>query len=168
MFQETAVSEVLNGKYPEWIVFVITRAPDGRVDLMPAGWCMVCSAKPPMLAVALGRGRYTRELILETGEFNVGFAGEGQLDVIDFTGSRSGRQVDKLEALGLTMAPPKVNTVPLLEGCSRVFECRLCAHLEAGDHTIVTGEIVAAHLSDPPVKNLVNFGGRYCPAMPEE
>ncbi|MBI2301619.1 MAG: flavin reductase family protein [Armatimonadetes bacterium] len=164
----TDIATALAGKYPEWIVFVVTCDATGRVDLMPAGWCMVCSGEPPMLAVALGLGRHTRTVVEATGEFQIAFAGEGQREVVDFAGRCSGREVDKIAALGLRLSPGAATRVPLVEGCARSFECRLAGSLPSGDHVIYVGEILAAHVADPPVRNLVNFGGWYGPARAEE
>lgn len=158
-------SEALDGKYPEWIVFVVTHDPDGPDDLMPAGWCMLCSGNPLMLAVGIGKGRHTARLIEKTGEFNVAWAGEGQHEVVTVTGTTSGRDVDKLKELGLKTRPGAVTKVPLVEGCARTFECKLRHVYPTGDHNIYVGEIVAAHVADPPVANMVNFGGHYAAAQ---
>jgi flavin reductase (DIM6/NTAB) family NADH-FMN oxidoreductase RutF len=158
--------EALEHKFPERLVFVVTHDPDGLDDIMPAGWCMSCSAHPPMLAVALGPLRHTRELIERTGEFVIAFAAEGQVEAVTYTGAHSGRHVDKFAALGLTTRPGVATSVPLVEGCALAFECRRTASVECGDHVVYFGEIIAAHRSDPPLANLVNFGGWYSPALP--
>lgn len=164
--RQTDIATALAGKYPEWIVLVITYDPRGRGDLMPAGWCMICSGQPPMLAVAVGKSRHTHHLIEQTGEFAIAWAGEGQRELVDYCGTHSGRDVDKIAVLGLRTSPGVATCVPLIEGCARSFECRLAASLPTGDHTIFVGEVLAAHVADPPVANLVNFGGWYTPALP--
>ena len=80
--RQVPIGEALRCKYPEWIVFVVTHDPDGSDDLMPAGWCMICSGAPPMVAVGIGHGRHTHTLIEKTGEFNVAWAGQGQEELI--------------------------------------------------------------------------------------
>jgi flavin reductase (DIM6/NTAB) family NADH-FMN oxidoreductase RutF len=166
VLKQVPVAEALDHKFPEWLVFVVTHDPAGRDDLMPAGWAMCCSAQPPMLAVALGAGRHSLALIQRTREFGIGFAGPEQVQTLTFSGSCSGRDVDKFAALGLATQPGAVTSVPLLVGCTLFFECRLAGALPAGDHVVVTGEIAAAHRADPPLANLVNFGGWYSPAGP--
>lgn len=158
--------EALDHKFPEWLVFVVTHDPDGHDDVMPAGWAMQASADPPMLAVALGQRRHTLALLERTDAFVVGFAGPDQVQTITATGSQSGRHVDKFAALGLATQPGVATPVPLLAGCALAFECRRVASLPSGDHVIVLGEVLAAHRADPPLPNLVNFGGWYSPAAP--
>ncbi len=167
--RQVSVSEALQRKYPEWIVFVVTHDPDGPDDLMPAGWCMICSGDPPMAAVAVALTRHTHALIEKTGEFALAWAGAGQEEVVRYAGSHSGRDVDKFARLGLKTRPGVATDVPLPEGCPMVLECRLAGRLLTGDHTIFAGEVLAAHAADPAVANLVNFGSdRYAPAQPAD
>lgn len=168
MFTAVSPEDALAGKYPEWIVFVITHNPDGPADLMPAGWCMVCSNEPLLLAVAIGHQRHTATLIERTGEFNLGWAGVGQHQVVTFCGTHSGRQLNKLAALRLRTAPAQVNRAPLIEGCARILECKLRHAYPTGDHTVFVGEPQAAHVADPPIANMVNFGGWYAAAQAVE
>ncbi|MCC7492160.1 MAG: flavin reductase family protein [Fimbriimonadaceae bacterium] len=166
MFKQVPAAEALAGKYPEWLVFVTAANPDGPPNFMPAGWCMVCSSEPPMLAVALGHGRHTAALVQRTGEFAINFCGEGQHDLITRSGTVSGRDVNKLEVLRVATAPGKLGFAPLISGCARAFECKLRHVYPSGDHNIFVGEVVAAHIAEPAVSNLVNFGGWYSAATP--
>jgi len=158
-------AEALNHKFPEWLIFVVTHDPDGHDDIMPAGWCMQCAERPLMFAVGLKPVRHSLELIRKTGEFNLAWAGEGQHELITFTGTRSGREVDKLAEAGVGTSPAAVNQAPLIEGTALTFECKFRHEYPTGDHLIVVGEVVAAHVSEPAVRNIVNFGGRYLPAV---
>ena len=158
-------SEAVNHKFPEWLIFLTTHDPDGPDDIMPVGWCMQCAEQPIMFAVGLKPVRHSLELIRKTGEFNLLWAGEGQHDLITFTGTRSGREVDKLAEAGVETYPGKVNQAPLIAGTALAFECRFRHEYPTGDHLIVVGEVVAAHLSEPAVRSIVNFGGRYLPAV---
>lgn len=166
-YRRVEPAEALEAKYPEWLVFVLTADESGRADIMPAGWCMSCGQEPPLLAVALKEGRHTLELIRRTGEFNLAWAAPGQHDLITATGTCSGREVDKFARYRLTALPAAVNRAPLLDGCAVTFECRLRYDHPSGDHRLIVGEIVAAHLPEPRRANAVNFGGWYAAARPE-
>jgi flavin reductase (DIM6/NTAB) family NADH-FMN oxidoreductase RutF len=162
------VSEALARKYPEWIVLVVTRRSDGLVDVMPAGWAMVTSGRPPMFAVSVGHGRYTHELVERGGEFVIAFPSPGMGPAIDYCGSHSGRDVDKIAQTSLEVLPAAEVAPPLIKGAIANLECRLAGSLSTGDHTIFAGEIVAAHIEEEVPARLVNFGaGRYAPARPE-
>ena len=156
--RKTTVNEALQRKYPEWIVLVLTMDSSGQVDVMPAGWCMVTSGRPPMLAVSIHPRRHTHKLLAEAGEFVIAFPSAQQGAAVRYCGSHSGRDVDKIAETDLeTLAAVEIST-PLLAGAVANFECRLAGQLETGDHTIFAGEVVAAHVDDDAVHRLVNFG----------
>ena len=164
--REVPVGEALALKYPEWVVWVIGRDGEGKPDIMPAGWCMVCNGTPVMMAVSVGFGRYTHTCIEETGEFILAWPGEGQEKLVDQCGSCSGRDTDKFQKFKLATTPAKQVDVPLLEGCVAALECLVVSQLELEDHSIFVGEVVAAHVADSPVGKLENFNGKYAVAKP--
>ncbi len=164
--RQVSVSEAMKRKYPEWLVLVVSRDGEGQPDVMPAGWCMICSSKPPLMAVAVGKGRYTHRCIEQTGEFVLAWAGKGQGELVTYTGSHSGADADKFEALSIATSPPAATNVPLIEGCVAHLECKLHKQIETGDHSIFVGEVVAAHVPDEPIRKLENFAGNFAVAEP--
>ena len=167
--RQVSVSEAARRKYPEWLTLIVTADAAGRPNAMAAGWCMWTSGSPPMLAVSVGLTRYTHELIEARKEFVLAFPGVGQGEATLAVGSRSGRDApEKVAEAGLALAPAAVVRVPLIEGATANFECRLADKLRTGDHTIFVGEVVAAHVTDPPVERIVNFGTCYASAAPRD
>lgn len=164
--REVPVQEALSLKYPEWVVFVVTRDAEGRPNLMPAGWCMICNSDPLMMAVAVGFGRYTHRTVEETGEFVLAWPGVGQEELIAQAGSSSGRDLDKFVEFGVKELAATELEVPLPQGCAFAVECEVVSQLELEDHSIFVGQVVAAHVSDPPVDKLENFAGQYAVARP--
>lgn len=75
-------------------------------------------------------------------------------------GSRSGKDVDKFSAFGLTPLKADVVKPPLIKECLINLECRVAAELDAGDHTLFVGEVVATHASATKDKLLFDMGGR--------
>lgn len=166
--KQVPLSEAIKLKYPEWVMFVISRDGEGAPDIMPAGWCMICNSNPLMMAVSVGFGRYTHRCIEETGEFVLAWPGVGQEKLIEQTGSTSGRDLNKFEKFGLKELPAEVVGAPLVEGCAIALECAVVSQLDLEDHSIFVGEVVAAHVADPPVDKLENFAGTYAVARPVE
>jgi len=158
--------EAIGRKYPEWIVLVVARDADGRPNLMPAGWGMICSGTPRLVCVAIGLGRYTHQCIEATGEFVFAWAGESQAELVTYSGSCSGAECSKFEEFDIPTAEPAVIDVPLLAGAAANLECTLHAAHRTGDHTTFVGEIVAAHAPEDPVATLLNFGGTFAPGAP--
>lgn len=150
--------EAIKRKYPEWIVLVVTIDQQGQVDVMPAGWCMVTSGRPLMLAVSIHPRRHTHKLLSEACEFVISFPAVGQGPAVWYCGSHSGRDVDKITNTDLELLPAAKIKTPLLKGAVANFECRLVKQMDTGDHTIFVGEVVAAHIEEETPGRLVNFG----------
>jgi len=150
--------EAIKRKYPEWIVLVVTMDQQGQVDVMPAGWCMVTSGRPLMLAVSIHPARHTHKLLSEAQEFVISFPAVGQGPAVWYCGSHSGRDVDKIANTDLQLLPAAEIKTPLLQGAVANFECRLVKQMDTGDHTIFVGEVAAAHVEEEAAGRLVNFG----------
>ena len=161
MLRRVAVAEGIQQKFPEWVVLVTARDQDGKPNVMPAGWVMCTSADPPMMAVGVRPDRYTHDCIAQTGEFALAWAGEGQADLIMATGSSSGCDINKFEEFNIPHTAAREISVPLILGCHAYLECKLVCQMTTGDHTLFAGEVVAAHLPDPPVAKLENFNGQF-------
>ena len=166
--RQVTPSQAIARKFPEWIVMVVSRDAEGRPNVMPAGWAMICSGSPLCVAVAISRGHYTCQCIKATGEFVFAWAGQGQEDLVDQTGSISGRDVDKFQEFCIPCADAAEITVPVLEGAAANLECKVVHEYESGDHIIFVGEVVAAHVPDTPIPKLENFGDRYAPSQPAQ
>jgi len=164
--RQVEFGEAMQKKYPEWIVLVVARDAEGKANLMPAGWGMVCSGSPLMVCVAIGHTRYTHKCIEETEEFVFAWAGEGQADLVDYAGSHTGAEVDKFAEFDIPTAPAAEIDVPLLAEAAANLECKLHRAVSVGDHTIFVGEVVAAHLPEEPIAKLDNFAGSYAVARP--
>jgi len=123
---------------------------------------MVASHDPPLFAVSVGHTCYTHQLIRSQKEFVIAFPGPGLEEAIDYTGSCSGRDVeDKFERSGLRPLRAKKVRPPLLSGCVVNLECQLADALEAGDHTVFLGRVVAAHVDRDVPARILNFAGKF-------
>jgi flavin reductase (DIM6/NTAB) family NADH-FMN oxidoreductase RutF len=159
--REVKWAEAIRRKYPEPVVLVVSCDLNGKANVMPAGWSMVASSSPPMLAVSIGHARYTYELIKETGEFVIVFPSEEMRGLIDPLGSCSGRNVDKFAEYGIEAIKSKHVRPPLIKDSVACFECKVAGELITGDHTIFAGEVLASYISDKYRYRLYNFSGRY-------
>jgi len=158
MLREISVGEAWRRKYPERTVLVVSVDREGRPNIITLGWNMPTSGDPPMVAVSIGHERYSHKLISETREFVVAFPSEGMEDAIMFCGTRSGRDVDKFKATGLTPVKAKYVKPPLIGEAAVNMECKVVASLDTGDHTIFVGEILTAYVSEEDKPVLFNMG----------
>jgi flavin reductase (DIM6/NTAB) family NADH-FMN oxidoreductase RutF len=109
---------------------------------------MPVSIRPPLIAVSISPQRYSYDIIHKTEEFAINLPGRRLLHHVQFLGSVSGSDVDKLELTKLpTHRARRLDTV-LLEGCVGWIECGLEEEVELGDHMLLIGRVVAASVEE--------------------
>ncbi len=138
-----------------WPVTLIGACHEGKHNVMTASWVCQVSFRPLLVMLSIAPERYTYGLIEKSGEFVVSILTEDQAEVADFCGSRSGRNVDKISALGLKTRPGQAVKVPVLEDCLANIECRVVAAHPAGDHVLFVGEVVGGSVVRPDVSPLL-------------
>lgn len=142
---------------PEPPVLVSCGSPD-RPNLITVGWCGTICTQPPMLSISVRPERYSHHLIRESGEFVVNLPTEALVRAVDWCGVKSGRDVDKFAAMGLTAAPAsKVGTV-LLEESPLNLECKVTQVIPLGSHDLFLAECVAVDVDE----RLLDEKGKLC------
>lgn len=142
---------------PEHPVLVITGHSGEKVNIMVAGWVMRTSIKPPLVAVSVGHARYTHEMLQKHEEFVLSYPVKGQETIIEFCGSRSGKDVDKFKELDIKVCSGEKIKLPVLREARVNLECKIVDKFRTGDHTIFIGEVLAAS-GNPKEKPLLNIG----------
>jgi len=158
MLKEVPVEEAWKRKYPEQVVCATCVDAQGLGNIIPLGWFMPTSFDPPMCAISVGHARYSHKLISESGEFVVAFPAKGYEKDVLLCGTNSGRDIDKFARSRFTAVAAKKVHAPLIQECLVNLECRVAGTLETGDHTIFSGEIVAAHVNDSAGRRIYNMG----------
>jgi flavin reductase (DIM6/NTAB) family NADH-FMN oxidoreductase RutF len=103
------------------------------------------SVSPPLVGLSIRPTRHSYGLIRATGEFVINVASHEIAQQTLFCGRRSGRDVDKFAATGLTPGKAQHVRPPVIEECIAHLECRVVQDVEAGDHHFVIGEVLAAY-----------------------
>lgn len=98
-----------------------------EVDTMVIGWGHIGTiwAKPVFVAY-VRTSRHSHDLLEASGEFTVNVpAGKMRKDVFAMAGTRSGRDVDKVAELGLTLVDGVNVATPAIAECPLTLECRV-------------------------------------------
>lgn len=148
MEQQSDIERTMRRALVEPVVFVLSVDKDGKPNGMVAGWNMKVSYEPPMIAVALHDIKNTHKLILESKEFVVVVPSAEQRELVEYFGSVSGADVDKIAESGVKTLPGTVGKTPLLADARINFECTLHSYTKPADHYVFFGEIKAAHLNE--------------------
>ncbi len=114
-----------------------------RPNIITLAWVGTVSSDPPSVGIAVRPERFSHGLIAESGEFVVNLPAAEQVDVVDYCGQVSGRDVDKWAACGLTPLPATKIHTPIIAECPLALECKVTHRLKLGVHELFIGEIVA-------------------------
>lgn len=119
-----------------------------RPNIITLAWVgTVCSA-PPSVGIAVRPERHSHALIVEAGEFVVNLPSADQLELVDYCGHVSGRDVDKWAACHLTAQPAAKIRTPIIGECLVALECRVSHQLSLGVHDLFIGEVVAVQADE--------------------
>ncbi len=129
--------------HPKLTVLVTCTDEGENSNIITLAWGMPVSMDPPLVAISVGKERYSHDLISDHGEFVVNIPEGELLNEVIFCGSKSGEKVDKFEGTGLTPEESQEVETPSIKECAAKMECRLEDKLEAGDHTIFVGKVLA-------------------------
>jgi flavin reductase (DIM6/NTAB) family NADH-FMN oxidoreductase RutF len=139
------ISELIQMFKPERCVFVVSADKNNKASGMIAAWYTRCSSNPPLIAVSLSKKGHTQKLIHQSKEFVVAVPNKGIEKELLFFGSKHGHEVNKFKETGLETENAKMIKVPIIKEATLNFECKLHKEVDAGDHIMFIGEVVAAH-----------------------
>jgi len=97
-----------------------------RANVMTIGWANIGMLwYRPFFIAYVRKSRYTHELLEETGDFTVNVPPDNFDDVIEYCGTRSGRNVDKVKELGLKIEDSRIVKSPGLAASPVTLECKI-------------------------------------------
>lgn len=136
---------------------------DGNAfNTMTIGWGMagICWRKP-VLMVAVRDSRYTFAILEDAADFTVSMPSGNLRDEIFYCGTKSGRDVDKLEECGLKTIGARKTKTPIIDTPGLHIECKVMyksamdpaflssehhsLYPEKDYHTLYYGEILACY-----------------------
>jgi flavin reductase (DIM6/NTAB) family NADH-FMN oxidoreductase RutF len=116
---------------------------NGKPNALGVSWVTRTSFDPFLLLISIDHSRYSHAGIDFHKEFVVNYPSAEQAKAALFCGTRSGREIDKIKAAGLSLIDSVAVQVPTIEGATVAFECKVVGQFETGDHTVFVGEVVA-------------------------
>lgn len=126
-------------------VLVSCRGLNGKDNALVVAYCCNCSYDPPMVMVGIVPTRHSYRMIKETGCFVVNLPGKGNKALLDYLGSHSGRDEDKLMNIGAAIRDGEKVNAPILDDCPINIECRVTGSIVTGSHEMFAGKIECIH-----------------------
>ena len=122
-------------------VYLISYEYKGKSNIAPVGWVAPVCNEPPMFGVSLRSNRYSHNLIKDSGKFALNVPTQKILEEVDYCGTFSGKDFDKIKETGLTLIKTSENSPPIVEECPINLECRVRRTTNLGTHTHFIGEV---------------------------
>ncbi len=111
---------------------VLVTTHDGKkANVATIAWTMPCARKPPSVALCIGSGSYTHEVLRQTKELVVNVPGPELIEDLVRCGSTSGRDVDKFEEYWLSPKSARFVKPPWVAEALGHLECVLVDDYEA-------------------------------------
>lgn len=132
-----------NMLYPVPAVMVTTGDGDENDDIITIAWTGTINSEPPMVSISVRKFRYSHELLMKNGEFVINLVTKDLCYAMDYCGVKSGRDIDKFEAMKLTKGKAQTVRVPIIEESPVNIECKVKQVLELGSHDMFLAEITA-------------------------
>jgi flavin reductase (DIM6/NTAB) family NADH-FMN oxidoreductase RutF len=147
------------GRVPSGI-FILTVGSGERATGMLASWVMQAGFEPPMVTIAVKKGRYIEDRITRGDPFILNLVAEKQFDLLKHFGK--GFEPDQPAFEGLSIRHC-ARAVPILTDCLGHLECEPVSHFDSGDHRIFLAKVVRGGLQGEaaPMVHIRKSGKNY-------
>lgn len=137
-----------NMLYPVPAVLVTSRDENGRANVMTAAWAGTLCSDPVMVYVSIRPERFSHDIIERTGEYAIALTTRKLLRATDLCGVKSGRDIDKWKAAGITQLPGRIIAAPGVVESPVNLECRVEEVKRLGSHDCFLARVVSVDVDD--------------------
>lgn len=120
---------------------LVTTKSKNEVNTMTISWGSLGIewAKPIFIAY-IRNSRHTKKLLEENAEFTVNIPiDKSAVEILKIAGTKSGKDIDKIKDLGLTLIEPNSISVPAIKEVPLTLECKV-VYVQDQDKNAITPE----------------------------
>ena len=128
--------------YPLPAVLVSCGSTPEEYNLLTIAWTGTVCTNPPMCYISVRKERHSYDIIRRTGEFVINLTTEEIARATDWCGVKSGREVNKWEAMGLTPMANDHVAAPLVGESPLSICCKVRQVVELGSHDMFIADVV--------------------------
>jgi len=139
------------GCYGTGVAVVTTMAPDGPLGMTANSFASV-SLVPPLVLWSPAKSSRRHDAYMNARMFAIHVLGETQHSIAE----HFARQGNDFNGIDWVLSP---DGVPTINGCLARFECQQTTTHDAGDHTLILGQVLRA--THGPGQGLIFKRGRY-------
>lgn len=115
---------------------------NGEMNLLTVSWLGTLCTDPPICYISVRPGRYSYDMIKQTGEFVINLTTTEISKSTDWCGVKSGRDFDKFKESGLTPAPATIVKCPIVAESPISIECKVSEIKALGSHDMFIADVV--------------------------
>lgn len=117
---------------------LLTTKADNKVNSMTISWgTLGIEWATPIFTVFVRENRYTKQLLEKNPEFTINVPyGTFDTKILGICGTKSGRTIDKIKELNLTLVTPSTISVPAIKELPLTLECRIIYIQKQDAHAI--------------------------------
>jgi len=139
------------GRFATGVTIVTTQSDIGPLGMTANSFSSI-SMEPPLVMWAPGRGSRRHDAFVNAQSFCIHILAEGQFALAKHFAT----QGEGFDAFDWTIG---ADNVPLLAGCAAQIHCTQHSTIEAGDHTMILGNVTEASYRD--VSGLIFHNGKF-------
>ncbi len=124
-------------------LYILTARQESAETGMLASWVQQCSFDPPLITLALKRGRGLASWLQSGATFVVNILDDSQTDLISHFGRGFAPGENAFDGLAVNRT---LASAPVLPECLAFLECRIEQSFPAGDHDLFLARIVAGQV----------------------
>ena len=140
-------------------VTVVTTVLDGEQHAMTCNSFTSVSLDPVLVLFCAEKVARFHDIVLDAGSWAVSVLAAHQEDLSRRFAVRGRELEGQFEGLPHDLGP--VTGAAVLGGAIATLECRTLSTTDAGDHTVLIGEVIGLGAPDPVSDPLLYFEGRY-------
>ncbi len=143
-------------RFPQGVTVVTTQSGNGPVGITVASFTSI-SLNPPLVLVSIAKGTYYHDLFVSSKTFAVNILGSDQGDVSERFAGKVPQGEDRFRNVKYHAGS---SGSPLIENALSSIECRNWKTIDAGDHTIILGEVTQS-MAGKEAAPLLYFNRQY-------
>lgn len=147
------------GRFATGVTIITTVLPGGERHALTCNSFTSVSLEPVLVLFCAEKVARFHDAVLESGTWGVSVLSAGHVAASRHFAHRGRDLTTQFDQVPVTAGP--ATGAPLLVGALAVLECRTATTTDAGDHTVVVGEVLSATAADPAPDPLLYYAGGY-------
>ena len=139
---------------------VMVSCSDGEMDnITTVAWTGIINSEPLMVYISLRPERKSYSIINKSKEFVINIPNSNLVFEADYCGTKSGRNENKFESLGLTKEKCSKVNAPAIAECPINLECKVEEIKELGSHNMIVACVLCVNVDEKYVNenNKIDF-----------